>query len=134
MGKIQSTHAVLKNGRDAVVRSSVSEDADQTLSLYRSVVDESRHTLVQPDEFKRTVEQERNRLSEFFENEGGLLSFFVSVFLMSFAVHNRHVIKKNRITVLKPCNVGCFFDNPSFCNNHFDFCNFSKSFIDIIWW
>jgi ribosomal protein S18 acetylase RimI-like enzyme len=52
----------LKDGRQGILRSARPSDANSTLDLYRSVVEEGQYTLLQPDELKRSRAQEEDNI------------------------------------------------------------------------
>lgn len=54
----------LKDGRHGSLRAARPSDADETLDLYRSVVEEGQYTLLEPDELKRGREQEESNIRQ----------------------------------------------------------------------
>jgi ribosomal protein S18 acetylase RimI-like enzyme len=72
VGRFKPKITALRDGQEVRIRTAEPRDAQQLVELFRSVVKEKRYTLVQPDEFKRTYEEEREQISEHLETPGNL--------------------------------------------------------------
>ena len=59
MGEIDPRTMTLKQGERVSIRTATEMDAAAVLNLYKSVIAESRYTLLQAEEFQRTEEMER---------------------------------------------------------------------------
>jgi RimJ/RimL family protein N-acetyltransferase len=73
MGSIAPFPFRFGGSRQAVVRSATSDDAPGILALARDVIAEGRFSITQPEEFRQTVEQERDWISRHTNAPGQLV-------------------------------------------------------------
>lgn len=72
MATVEPKMFTLRSGSQVIIRSAVAGDAQGTLSLYQSVIEEGRFTLVESDELERDEAQEGKAIQSELDHPGSL--------------------------------------------------------------
>ncbi|HEX7065225.1 MAG TPA: GNAT family protein [Bacillales bacterium] len=63
----------LKNGRQALIREALPDDAERLIEIGRSVMMEQRYSVMTPNEFKQTAEKEKQWIQDQLDHPGKMV-------------------------------------------------------------